>query len=295
MGQHRATGDRQVGPVEDELVAVVLVRRTTACDGAARHPSEHDPHGRGRDRRRAPGTERRGGPAPHLRGDRGPGRVLVRPGELEALQARTAVVRDHRADTHRAVAHHDRQVRHVAARPRRPERRLHHVLGDDHGERERAVVVGVRSAGRPAVRDGRRAGADHRGALPGQLLGDQVGERPGPVHLDAGRRRWQDLHDRRGRGGEHRRRDVRSAAERVGERGQGIATRLTPQRAEETLLGRRGHGDHRARRIDPELHGRRVAPHELERRVDADAHAPTVPHPGGARGGRRRSVENPGR
>ena len=129
--------------------------------------------------------ERGCGPAPELRGDRRPGRVGIRPGELHAVEARPAPGSTNGPTVTRRVAEDDRQVRDVAAQPdaviaRAPT----HPVRDEHGER-RVARVGDRAStpvvGQQRARARRRAGptpvdrdpTPGAGGSPGRSTGSQ--------------------------------------------------------------------------------------------------------------------------
>ncbi|OEI69241.1 hypothetical protein Cus16_1080 [Curtobacterium sp. ER1/6] len=160
-------------------------------------------------------------------------------------------------------------MRRPATCPGRAEGRVDDVVGDHEREGRRRVGEHHRAAAR-------RGGPGDGDALAGEELRHRVGEGARPVHLDPRERFGQHL-DHGGRGvAEDPRGDLRAAPGRGGECGQRVTARLAAECAEEPFLGRGRHRDDGTRRVDAELHGPRVAPDELERGVDADAHVPTV-------------------
>ncbi|OII12146.1 hypothetical protein BIU96_02990 [Curtobacterium sp. MCBA15_008] len=278
MGRHRLQADRQVVAREHQLLGPRSLCR-------AGEPLDEQAGGRRCDRRDPVRRERCHRSAPDLRGDRRPRGVVVGTCVLDALQAGARAGDDERADADPAVPDDDRQVRHAPPRPRRTERRVDDVVGDDDGQPRFLFGQDHRAAVRsPGAGDGH--------ALAGEELRQRVRQRAGAVHLDTGEGFRQHVDDGRGRCAEDAGGDLRRAPGRRGDTGQGITAGLTAQRAQEPFLTGRRDGHDGARRVDPELDGGRVAPDELERRIDADAHAPTLADRAVAWGAGRRSVEN---
>jgi len=217
MRPHLPPTDRQVVALEDELLVIWAHR-------GPRQVLEHHAGDRCRDRTGTVGRERCGRSAPHLRGDRRPRGVVVDVCVLDALQARSGTGDHERSDPDAAVTDDDGDVRRPTAGPRRPQRGVDHVLGDDDGHRR----FGIRQLDRTAARGN---GPDHGHTVTREEVVDDPGEVGGAVHLHPGERFGEHVEHGGGGRAEHPRSDLRSAPDARGDAGQGVPSGLTAEGA----------------------------------------------------------------
>jgi hypothetical protein len=211
-----------------------------------------------------------------LRGEGRPGGIEVTSGELATPKARTGTGLDERADLGAVVVEHDREVGHVGTKPRELHCGRHDPRRHEHRQRDvrrgdvRRVdvgrgddVVAERSErGRDTDGDGRVAdGVDGDDVTPGRL-----GSRLVAAGQQGGLEERQQLVD------------VPVGTAQAGADGmQRRPARAVPERREQAALNLTGVGHHRPRADAADLQLSRRSPDEGQVRVDARAHAESMP------------------
>jgi len=214
--------------------------------------------------------------AGELRGDGRPGGIEVTSGELATPKARTGTGLDERADLGTVVVEHDREMGHVGTKPRELHGGRHDPCRHEHRQRDvRTVdvsgvdvdrgddVVAERSErGRDTHRDGRVAvGIDGD---------DQTPERRGARLVAGGQQ-----------GGLEERQQfvdvVVGTAEAGADGVQRRPARAVPERREQAALNLTGIAHHCSRSDAADLQLSRRSPDERQVRVDARAHAESMP------------------
>jgi hypothetical protein len=211
---------------------------------------------------------------------RGPGRVRVDPGLLEAEQARAPPRLNERADPNLPVAEHDRKVWHVPPQPATVARRLDRESADEHREGRRRRRRGIRfstpvGAGVVEVVGGEPEVVEE-GAQP-------RGRRAAPVDGDPAPRRRRSrpcfgaVEEDRTEGVKEGVHGLGCGAAAAAEHDGAGAGHSRAESVDDALEAGPRHGDPENRAVDAELDRVRGAPDERIPGVDSKSHAPMMP------------------